>query len=127
MKATTTFANGLFGCVLAVSAVLAASPAAAAELVMFERDGCVWCARWEREVGQIYAKTPEGAAAPLRRVNLDRGSGTESGLKGPVRFTPTFVLLDNGREIARITGYMGEEAFWGLLGKYLTTAYKAGF
>jgi thioredoxin-related protein len=127
MKATTTFARRLFRFALAVSVVLAVSPAAAAELVMFERDGCVWCARWDREVGQIYPKTPEGAAAPLRRVNLDRGSAAESGLKAPVRFTPTFVLLDNGREIARIIGYMGEDAFWGLLGKYLTTAYKAGF
>ncbi|NWG26424.1 MAG: hypothetical protein HXY30_18740 [Pseudorhodoplanes sp.] len=93
---------------------------------MFEREGCAWCARWDREIGPVYPKTPEGAAAPLRRINLDRTAATEPGLRAPVRFTPTFVLLDNGREIARITGYMGEDAFWGLLGKYLASAYKAG-
>ena len=30
------------------------------------------------------------------------------------RFTPVFVLIDNGREIGRIRGYPGE-SFWGLL------------
>jgi hypothetical protein len=116
----------LFGFALAACAWLAAPPAVAAELVMFERDGCAWCARWDREVGQIYPKTPEGTAAPLQRINLDRGVAAEAGLKAPVRFTPTFVLLDKGREVARITGFMGEDAFWGLLGKHLATAYKAG-
>lgn len=116
----------LFGFALAALGGLAAVPAPAAELVMFEREGCAWCARWDREIGPVYPKTPEGAAAPLRRINLDRTAATEPGLRAPVRFTPTFVLLDNGREIARITGYMGEDAFWGLLGKYLASAYKAG-
>jgi len=32
-----------------------------------------------------------------------------------VRFTPTFVVVDNGREIGRITGYSNDDAFWGLL------------
>ena len=112
--------------VLAAFAWLAAVPAQAAELVMFERDGCAWCARWDREIGPIYPKTPEGAAAPLRRLNLDRKVANEPGLKSPVLFTPTFVLLDKGREVGRITGYIGEEAFWGLLGKFLASPYKAG-
>ncbi|NGX99515.1 MAG: thioredoxin family protein, partial [Candidatus Afipia apatlaquensis] len=33
----------------------------------------------------------------------------------PVRFTPTFIVVDNGREIGRITGYSNDNAFWGLL------------
>ena len=31
-------------------------------------------------------------------------------------YTPTFVLVDDGEEVGRITGYAGEEFFWGLLG-----------
>ncbi|MBA4335306.1 MAG: transcriptional regulator, partial [Methylobacterium sp.] len=42
--------------------------AAAAELVMFTRDGCPWCARFEREVAPAYHLTEEGRLAPLRRV-----------------------------------------------------------
>jgi hypothetical protein len=32
-----------------------------------------------------------------------------------VRYTPTFVLVDRGREIGRIVGYPGEDFFWELL------------
>jgi len=30
-------------------------------------------------------------------------------------YTPTFVLVDKGKEIGRIRGYPGEGFFWGLL------------
>ena len=40
-------------------------------------------------------------------------------LVSPIRFTPTFVLVDDGREIGRIEGYPGEDFFWGLLERLL--------
>jgi hypothetical protein len=92
-----------------------AAPVAAAELLMFEQPGCSWCRRFDAEIGPIYAKTDEGRQAPLRRVGLGADTAPVV-LATPVRFTPTFVLVDDGREIGRITGYMSEEAFWGLLG-----------
>lgn len=102
---------------LSLMAALAAAclPARAAELVMFERSGCIWCLRWDREVAAIYPKTPEGAKAPLRRISLDRPVPGDLKLQPPVFYTPTFVLLDEGREVGRITGYLGDDAFWGLL------------
>ena len=36
-------------------------------------------------------------------------------LAAPVVYTPTFVVVDGGREIGRITGFINDEAFWGLL------------
>ena len=96
-------------------AVVWTLPAMAAELVMFERTGCIWCLRWEREIGPIYPKTSEGRAAPLRHISLDRGPPKEMTLAEPVFYTPTFVLMNDGREVGRITGYIGEDAFWGLL------------
>ncbi len=93
--------------------------ARAAELVMFERAGCPWCQRWEREVAPIYPNTPEGRQAPLRKVDLDRGVPADLTLAAPVRFTPTFVLVENGREIGRVTGYINDASFWGLLEKLL--------
>ena len=104
---------------LALPAVLWPAAASAAELVMFTRDGCPWCARFEREVGPIYPKTTEGRLAPLRRVEVVAGGSVMSGLKEPVVAAPTFVLFDEGREVGRITGYLGDDAFWGLLGKML--------
>lgn len=92
----------------------AASPAA--ELLMFERAGCVWCQRWDREVGQIYDRTEEARLLPLRRINIDRPTEAGIALSSAVRYTPTFVVADEGREIGRITGFVGDDAFWGLLG-----------
>lgn len=107
----------LLALVMALWSLPVLRPAFAAELVMFERTGCVWCVRWEREIGPIYPKTEEGRLAPLRHVSLDRGPPRDMALAEPVFYTPTFVLMDEGREIGRITGYIGEDAFWGLLGK----------
>jgi thioredoxin-related protein len=93
--------------------------ATAAELVMFTRDGCPWCARFEREVAPAYHRTEEGQRAPLRRVELKAGGSNLAGLAAPVIAAPTFVLFADGRETGRITGYQGDDAFWGLLGKML--------
>ena len=92
----------------------------AAELLMFERDGCVWCQRWVRDVGSGYANTDEGKVLPLRHVNIDRQATSGVALVSPVRYTPTFVVVDNGREIGRITGYINDDAFWGLLCTFVT-------
>ncbi len=100
----------------AVAAVaLTAANACASELVMFERDGCPYCARWDAEVAPAYMKTVEGLRAPLRRYNIGLGQPKDIVLERPVRYTPTFVLVDDGREVSRITGYVENGMFWGLL------------
>jgi hypothetical protein len=109
------------GGAIVLGLVLAAAPPAAeaAELVMFEERGCPWCARFDVEIGPIYGKTEEARRAPLRRVDLDGGMPAELAHLRPVSFTPTFVLLEEGREVGRIQGYPGEMHFWGLLGLLL--------
>lgn len=92
-----------------------ADAAPAAELLVFEQAGCVWCQRFEREIAPIYPRTEEGRLAPLRRVALGDEDAALADLAAPVRFAPTFVLVEDGREVGRIPGYAGEEAFWGLL------------
>ncbi|MEP9355455.1 thioredoxin family protein [Xanthobacter sp. KR7-65] len=101
--------------------VLAPVVASARELLMFERKGCAYCMKFDHDVAPIYEKTDEGRRAPLRRVDLSQGAPGDVTLATPVRFTPTFVLVDEGREVGRITGYASDEAFWGLLGS-LTSA-----
>ncbi len=100
-------------------AVAGISTAAGAELLMFEHPGCPWCHQWNREVGAVYSKTEEGKAAPLRRILVTTGAPAGIRLAAPVNATPTFVLIDRGEEIGRITGYNNQEAFWGLLGQLL--------
>jgi thioredoxin-related protein len=93
--------------------------AQAAELIMFEQKGCVWCRRFDREVAPAYDKTEEGKRAPLRRVDIDKPQPPDLAFVRRERFTPVFVLVDNGREFGRIRGYPGDTFFWGLLANML--------
>nr|WP_208995215.1 thioredoxin family protein [Roseibium hamelinense] len=81
---------------------------------MAEEDGCSWCAKWDDEIAHIYPKTAEGKTAPLKRFDLFSETPDVT-FKNRVRFTPTFVLVQNGVEVGRIEGYPGEDFFWSLL------------
>ena len=112
--------------VAVLAAMLAALPlgiatarAAGAELVMFDEASCPWCRRWRSEVGPAYPNTPEGKRAPLRTIDISKAKTSGIALSAPVRMTPTFVLVENGREVGRITGYPGPDFFWTLLGDLL--------
>jgi len=94
---------------------LAGAVAQASELVMFEQGGCVYCARWNRDVAPVYDKTAEAKVLPLRRIDIGQQSKAGLALVSPVLYTPTFVVVDNGKEIGRITGYISDDSFWGLL------------
>lgn len=108
---------------LGVLAMLAQA-AVAAELVMYRRDGCPWCAKFDRELGPIYPKTEFNQRAPLRMINLDHDRDLPI-KHGAIRYTPTFVLADNGREVARIEGYPGEDYFWPRLENLFQTLKEA--
>ena len=91
-------------------------------LVMADAEGCMWCEKWETQIGPIYPKTAEGQAAPLMLVNARAPMPEGLTLKRPIVFTPTFILTVDGQEIERIEGYPGEDFFWGLLGMMLDQA-----
>ncbi|MFT7593086.1 MAG: thioredoxin-related protein [Paracoccaceae bacterium] len=105
-------------CVGIAVALMLALPAAATELVMVEQTGCEWCARWNAEIAPAYPKTTEGKFAPLRRVDL-RAMPTDLEIARRVSFTPTFLIVDNNQEIARLEGYPGQDFFWPLLDNLL--------
>ena len=68
------------------------------------------------EAGEFgFAQQPLAHAQGLRRVDDDIAWPEELlSIKGVV-FTPTFVVTQNNREVGRITGYPGEDYFWGYL------------
>lgn len=99
----------------AAISVLLPPAADAAELVMFEQDGCVWCAKFNAEIAPGYAKSEEGRIAPLRRVDIHGAIPADLSDIPVERFTPTFVLVEDGEEIGRIRGYPGSEFFWYLV------------
>lgn len=100
-----------------------AVPAQAAELFMYRSAGCPYCAAFDRAIGPIYDKTDAGKRAPLRHVDLASRNQPAVALKSPVRFTPTFVLVHEGRELGRIEGYPGEDFFWGLLERLMAQVH----
>lgn len=109
------------GCLFAAILLSLAPRAAGAqvELVMFEEQGCSWCRAWHEEIGAIYPKTAESGIAPLRRVDLQAARPDDLQEIKAIHYTPTFVLVDGGREVARLTGYPGEDFFWPLLSQML--------
>jgi thioredoxin-related protein len=110
-----------------ITALLLAFPAAAVELVMVEQEGCVYCEQWNEDIGGIYSKTTEGKFAPLRRVDIFE-IPEDLSIARRVNYTPTFLLVDEGQELARIEGYPGPDFFWPLLAKLLrdNTNYDPG-
>lgn len=103
---------------------LGSLPARGAELVVFETDGCPWCEAWQKEVGSIFHLTDEAKIVTLRRVELNGPRPDDlRDIKG-IRYTPTFVLLEDGGEVGRIEGFIGQDQFWGLLGELIERLRK---
>ena len=91
----------------------------AEELIMVEEAGCYWCGEWNKDIAAIYPKTPEGKFAPLRRIDVHNRLPDDLKFLRAAVYTPTFILVRDGQELARIEGYPGEDFFWGLLGRML--------
>lgn len=85
------------------------------QLVYFSQQGCPACLAWDHDIGRIYAKTDEAKALPLRRVDIDAPRPADLQNIEGIHYTPTFVVLHCGREVARIIGYTSDFQFWGLL------------
>lgn len=116
MKLSTLARYALAGALIAV----ATPRAVAAELLMLEQPGCVWCARFNAEIAPAWPKTEEGRLAPLRRVDITQPWPDDLAGVQKERFTPTFVLIEDGVELGRIRGYVGDEFFWYRIGELLS-------
>ncbi|MEH6738061.1 MAG: hypothetical protein V7695_05885 [Sulfitobacter sp.] len=112
--------TALFGALLVIAGTMSAN--AQSKLIMAEEIGCVWCARWNEEISEIYPKTGEGRAAPLERMDIHMPYPPELEFASKLRFTPTFVLMIDNKEVSRLEGYPGEDFFWGVLGQMLEKA-----
>ncbi|HFQ15063.1 MAG TPA: hypothetical protein ENK41_01805 [Rhodobacteraceae bacterium] len=102
-----------------VFTIFFAATAQAAELIMVEQEGCTYCEMWNEQIAPIYPKTAEGRFAPLRRVDIFEIDESGIAFAREVVYTPTFVLVEDGREIARLEGYPGDAFFWPMLDRIL--------
>lgn len=114
---------------LAGLAMLAAGPSRAAprlQLLMVRLQGCVYCAQWDREIGPVYAQSPEGRRAPLLSVDLDGPYPDGLALARRPWLTPSFILLQGGAEMVRFEGYPGKEKFFPVLRDMLALVREPG-
>jgi len=108
---------------LALLCAAATGPAGAGmALLMFEAPGCSWCARWNEEIGGSYARTEAGRRAPLERLRISAALPEDVTLSSRARYTPTFVLIEDGREVGRIEGYPGADFFYPMLERLIARA-----
>lgn len=107
--------------VIVVSGLPLAAEAGNVRLIMVERDDCRYCIEWNREIAPKYPASAEGRFAPLQRAQ--RGDDVLKHFN-PVIYTPTFLVISNGEEVGRVTGYAGKLFFWEELDEQLA---KAGF
>lgn len=91
----------------------------AAEILVLEQPGCPYCAKFEKEIAPIWEKTDEGKRASLRRVDITKDWPDDLASIKHDRLTPTFVLVDDGKELGRLRGYPGDQYFWFLIDQLL--------
>lgn len=107
--------RALLGLALAGGWTALAQAGSGLGLLMIRRKGCVWCARWDREIGPVYGQHAEGRQAPLVMVDVDGPYPDGLALARMPWLTPSFILVQNGAEIARYEGYPGADRFFPVL------------
>ena len=87
-------------------------------LVMVTSDYCPFCEALERDIGAVYDKSPYAPLLPLTRVNMGSALPEGVSLQAPVVGTPTFLIIQDCREIDRQRGYDDAEMFWWWLSEH---------
>ena len=98
----------------------------AAELIMFSMASCAYCQKFLKEVAPTYAEQEFAKLLPLRIISMDRKTAPKwfdkaynarkiDGIAG----TPTFVVFDDGEEVARLIGYLGKKNFYDDMTKFV--------
>lgn len=112
---------------LALALVLLLSTSAfAAELLMFSMKSCGYCRNFLKDVAQEYSSTEYAKVLPLRIISMDRPKAPRwfddaynkrqiDGIQG----TPTFIVFDSGKEVARLIGYRGKQEFYDDISRFI--------
>lgn len=82
------------------------------ELVVIEVPGCIYCGIFRRDVLPSYQASPRSKTVPIRFLDLNDEAADRLDLSSPVTVVPTVLVLENGHEIGRISGYTGPENFF---------------
>ncbi|MGE0766547.1 MAG: hypothetical protein AB7L90_08800 [Hyphomicrobiaceae bacterium] len=89
----------------------ASAPAHRLELVVIEVAGCRVCDLVRTYIQPAYEASPRARQVPMRYIDVTSQDELTLGLNERVATVPTIVLLRDGREVDRVTGYTGPHNF----------------
>ncbi len=95
------------------------------KLVMFETKNCNYCRIFTRDVLPDFQMSRLSFKVPFEDVDMDKEGIAGYNLKHPVVSTPTFTMMNRGKEIGRITGYLPKKKFFRAVRYLLRKAKKA--
>jgi len=81
-------------------------------LLVFETDDCAYCRMFRKEIRPTYEQGARAKAVPMHFVDALQVDAEKVGLAGPVNVLPTVILVKDGQEVDRLTGYTGPEIFF---------------
>jgi hypothetical protein len=91
------------------------------EFLVLEVKNCHVCDLVRTHILPQYERSTTAREAPMRFVDLN-AIDDQLGLKAPVTTVPTIVLMREGQEIARLTGYTGPQIFFQAVPEMLARA-----
>ena len=100
--------------------ILFAFPVYALELLMAHNPNCGTCQRFMNEVGVYYHNSIYAEKLPLVVISITeipvwfKEAYNENRIK-PIRGTPTFIIWNGRKELARIVGYRDKDRFYSRL------------
>jgi thioredoxin-related protein len=89
------------------------------ELLVVEIDNCIYCGLFRRDVAPAYTTSGRARVAPLRYIDINAPDVSRLALSAPIDTVPTVLVIENGREVGRISGYVGPETFFHSLNRLL--------
>ncbi len=89
------------------------------ELLVLEVKNCTICGLVRQNIQPAYELSPQARDVPMRYVDITTIDELKLGLKTRVDTVPTIVLMRDGREVSRITGYTGPTLFFKALSHML--------
>ncbi|MEL6372894.1 MAG: thioredoxin fold domain-containing protein [Pseudomonadota bacterium] len=80
-------------------------------LLVFEAQGCRYCPRVRSHDVPTFRAAVDLPEIAVRYVDASDLDHTALALRAPLRLVPTVILMQHGREIGRISGYVGPRRF----------------
>jgi thioredoxin-related protein len=97
----------------------AAIPDRPLEILVVEISNCLYCGLFRRDVAPTYKASARGRAVPMRFIDINAPDVDRLALQSPIDSVPTVLVVENGREVGRIAGYVGPEFFFHSLNRIL--------